>query len=100
MKEYKIKFDLSIKNNLLQIINFLSQFDYNLPIKFLSNFYIAVNSLKYFPNRNQKLEILINCRRIFFYKHYMIIYSVDNINNIVYIKYIFSTKQNYNKIIP
>ena len=99
MKEYKIKLDLTILDSLFKIIKFLSQFDYNLSIKFLSNFYNAVNSLKYFPNRNQSLINNKNYRRMFFYNHYVIIYSVDNIQNILYIKDVFNTKQSYSKLV-
>ena len=99
MKEYTLKLTKDLKYQLFQQWLFLSSFNLNIAKKFLLNYNLSVNSLKYFPNRNQSVFSNKKYRRMFFFNHYIIIYFVDNLHNIVYIKYVFSTKQNYDKFI-
>ena len=99
MRKYRLKYSKQLRVCLYEQWLFLSNFDYHLSAKFLSNFQLAIKSLMYFPNRNQELDSNKKYRRMFFNNHYVIIYSVNEIQRTVYIQYLFSTKQNYNQFV-
>ena len=98
MKVYKIKLHQTFYNSFKIQLYFLSKFNYSFSNKFLSNCYQAITSLKYFPNGYQQIENTIY-RRFILNKKHVIIYLVDDIHKIVCIRYIFSTKQDYLRLI-
>lgn len=98
MKEYQIKVERTFYNGLATQQVFLFNINYNFIPKLLPNLYQAFNSLKYFPNGYQRIKNT-PYRRLVLNKRYIIIYFVDDIHKIVYIQYLFSTKQDYLKLI-
>ena len=99
MRKYKPIIEKTAWHSIDQVSNFISIYNYNYSQKILKNIFKSIQSLEYFPNRNPCLYFNKKYRRMLFLKKYLIIYSVDNIKNIVYIKYVFSTKQSYNKLV-
>lgn len=97
MLKYKIVLQKEAWHSINQLINFLSIYNINYSQKVLKNILKSIKSLEYFPNRNPYLIFNKKYRKMLFLKKYLIIYSVDDIQNIIYIKYVFNTKQNYNK---
>lgn len=98
MNVYKIKLHKTFYNSLKKQLYSICEFNYNYSNKFLLNCYKIITSLKFFPNGYQRIENTIY-RKIALNKNYVIIYLVDNTHKIVYIQYIFSTKQDYLKLI-
>lgn len=99
MKRYKLEIEEIAWQSIKQVIKFVSIYNIYYSQKVLKNIFKSIKSLEYFQNRNPCLIFNKNYRKMLFLKKYIIIYFVDNLHNIVYIKYVFSTKQNYNKFI-
>ena len=99
MKKYRIKIEETAWQSINRLIDFISFYNINYSQKILKNILKSIQSLEYFPNRNQRLSFNSKYRRMFFNNHYVIIYSVNEIQRTVYIRYLFSTKQNYHQFI-
>lgn len=99
MRKYKIIIEENAWHSIDKITNFILSYNFNYSQKVLKNFLKSIQSLEYFPNRNSYLYFNKNYRKMLFLEKYIIIYSVDNIRHIVYIKYVFCTRQNYFKSI-
>ena len=97
MLKYKLVLKKEAWHSINQLINFLSIYNIDYSQKVLKNIFKSIKSLEIFPHRNSYLIFNKKYRKMLFLKKYLIIYSVDDIQNIIYIKYVFNTKQNYNK---
>ena len=98
MRTYTVKLLPTFFKTWSKKVGFLQSLNYNLPSKFISRFLKSLNYLKLFPNGFQSLESTIY-RKLVINKKYVIIYFVDNTQRNVYVKYVFSTKQDYLKLI-